>query len=439
MRVDLVVPVDQAAYTFRRGSYGLALQSRTKVASPSSEIVAMNFVELLLKQFGGEALGGLASLLGGSPGDLQKALAAAIPTILAGLGGMASNAANGEKLVNTLKDVSANEIDLDSILKGGTGKIDEVSQRGTSILESLLGKGGLVALLAGLAKFLGGSGLIKKLLPLLAPLVLSMITKQLKSSGGGIDIGSLSKLILGQKANIAGAMPAGLGDVLSGIQGLGDFGGLVKDAADSAGRAAASAGRAATAAVEQAASPIAKLLPIALAALVLLGLLWWLFGRTPENAVDAGKAIGNAAQSVGDVSKRALEGAGQAAVDAARKASDAADEAGDVLGAAGKELMGGMKDWFGGMTETIGGITDLDTATAAESKLEEMGSRLETMLESAKKLPEAAQPAVVEFVKGAYAALKKKLDAVLELAGVADVIKPIVDKMVATLDGYLGG
>ncbi|RPI90428.1 MAG: DUF937 domain-containing protein, partial [Planctomycetaceae bacterium] len=333
----------------------------------------MNLVEMLMKQFGGDALNGLAGLVGGSTNDTQKAVSAAVPSLLAALSGLVSTPSGGEKLMNTLRDAGSSELDLDSILKGGSGKAEEVTKRGNSMLEGLLGKGALVALIAALGKFLGSSGIITKLLPMLAPLVLSMITRQMKSSGGGFDLGSLTKLLLGQKANIASAMPAGLSSALSGIQGLGDFGGLVKDvagtatsAAGAAGRAATAAGRTAAAAAEEAASPFSKLLPLILGALALAALAWWLFGRGGEAKVEDVKKTAGAAGT------RALEGAGKVANEVSKTVEGAADKAVDVLDAAGTKVMGGMKDWFTGMTSAIEDIKDSDTAQAASGKLEEM-------------------------------------------------------------------
>lgn len=369
----------------------------------------MNLVEMMLKQFGGDSLGGLASLLGGSTADTQKAISAAIPTILAGLSGLVSSPASGEKVINTLKDVSSNEIDLDSILKGGAGKVEEVTKRGNSMLEGLLGKGALLALLGALGKYLGSSGLITKLLPLIAPLVLSMITKQMKSSGGGIDLGSLSKLILGQKANIASAMPAGLSSALSGIQGLGDFGGLVKSASEVASTA--------TAAAQEAASPMAKLLPIALLLAVLAG-AWWMFSGK------GGAKVDDAKKTVAEAGKKAIEGA--------------AKTAGDVASGA-DQLAGSLKNIFSDMTSTLDGVTDEASAKEALPGLEKFEKSLTTMFEGSAKAPDAIKAGVTEIVKGAEGALKEKVGSLLELPGVSDILKPILDKILEAVAGFLKG
>ena len=53
---------------------------------------------------------------------------------------------------------------------------------------------------------------------MLAPMILGTLSKQVKS--GGLDLGGLSSMLLGQKNDIAKAMPAGLMNSLSTAQGL---------------------------------------------------------------------------------------------------------------------------------------------------------------------------------------------------------------------------
>ena len=69
----------------------------------------------------------------------------------------------------------------------------------------------------------GGEGLISKLLPLLAPIVMSYLAKKLGGGGadqaGGGGLGDLLGGILGGQAG--GAAGGGLGDLLGGLLGGG--------------------------------------------------------------------------------------------------------------------------------------------------------------------------------------------------------------------------
>ncbi len=83
---------------------------------------------------------------------------------------------------------------------------------------------GVVSALSG-----GGGGqasLVKMLLPLLAPIVMSYLSRQRKggSDAGGLDVGDLlGGLLGGSKGGSAGAggLPGGLGDLLGGLLGGG--------------------------------------------------------------------------------------------------------------------------------------------------------------------------------------------------------------------------
>ena len=77
----------------------------------------MNIVELILKSLSGETLKQISAMLGQSPESIEKAIAAVVPTLLSGIGGVATKPEGAEKLFNTLKHVNAD--DLGGILAGG--------------------------------------------------------------------------------------------------------------------------------------------------------------------------------------------------------------------------------------------------------------------------------------------------------------------------------
>ena len=406
----------------------------------------MNLLETLLKNFGGDTVGQLAKVVGGDSADVGNLVKGLLPTILAGLSSTAATPGGSDKIAAALKGSSeGKEFDLDSILNGSPAKVEEVSKKGTSILEGLFGKGMLLALLPVLGKVLGNSGLITKLLPLLAPMAFKMIAGQMtKGSGGGLDIGALTKLLIGQKSSFLGALPSGLGDALKGVQGFADLGGDVARtagaAAHSVGKAVDSAAHTATRAAGQAADAgsdfISKLLPLALGALAILAGLWF-FTRPAADKVNevkeaAGKAAGQAAQMTTQVAAEAKKGA----ANAGKAVEGAVEGAAAALGEAGEAFLGNTKGMFKDLTGLLEGIKDADTATAAAPKLEEQYSVLEKMIAGTKDLPEVAQSAVGAVVKEATGALNSKITEILGLPGVADILKPILDKITAGLTGW---
>ena len=396
----------------------------------------MNLVQEVLKQFGGDSLGQLASLVGGSSGDVDKALKAAVPSVLAGLTGLAGQGQGGvDKIASALKGVEGGGFDLSDLLKGGAPKVEEVSKTGNSILEGLMGKAPLAALLLGLGKFLGGSGLITKLLPLLAPMMLSMITKQMKS--GGFGVADLAKLLLSQKSGLASALPAGLGSVLSGVQGLGDLSGVL-----GAVSAPTSSPAKHSRPVEEPAGA-GKWLPLMLIPLLLTG-LYFLFGRGGSEPARTGPALGKA--GLEEAAAKATEMTGKAAAtvkDVAEKAKDAAATAtenlDELLGDAGVALKGKFTDYFSGLTGALDGIKDADTAKAALPQLEEMEGSLGGLIGSVKDLPEAARPFFNEMVAGSQKAIADKVTSVLGLPGVSDILKPVLEKIIGLIGGFLKG
>ena len=417
----------------------------------------MNLLETLLKNFGGDTVGQLAKVVGGDSADVGNLVKGLLPTILAGLSSTAAAPGGSDKIAAALKgSTEGKEFDLDAILNGGPTRVEEATKKGTSILEGLFGKGMLLALLPLLGKVLGNSGLITKLLPLLAPLAFKMIAGQIgKSAGGGFDIGALTKLLVGQRSSFLGALPSGLGDALKGVQGFADLGGdvartagaaphsagrAIDSAAHSAGRAVDSAAHSATRAAGQAAEAgsdfIGKLLPLALGALALLAGLWFLT-RPAADKVDAAKAAaGKAAGQAAQMGTQIAEETKKAAANAGKAVEGAVDGAAAALGEAGEAFLGNTKGMFKDLTGLLDGIKDADTATAAAPKLEAQYSVLEKMIAGTKDLPEAAQSAVSAVVKEASGALSSKITDILGLPGVADILKPILDKITAGLTGW---
>src|SRR5262249_7911097 len=71
----------------------------------------------------------------------------------------------------------------------------------------------LGALSSTVSKFLGvGEGPMQTLLGLLTPLIMGVLGREQRAAG--LDAGGLAQMLTGQKAEIAAAMPAGLGNLL---------------------------------------------------------------------------------------------------------------------------------------------------------------------------------------------------------------------------------
>jgi hypothetical protein len=150
----------------------------------------MNIVEVIKGSLSGPLLGQLGSLIGASPEQTQAAAGAAVPTILAGMGKMASTKDGADRLSDILSRIDPSIVDnMGGMFTGDSA--GKVEAQGGGMLDSVLGGGGILGSLGGLlSKFSGvGAEAIKKLLKLIGPLILGIIARQLggKTSGAGLS------------------------------------------------------------------------------------------------------------------------------------------------------------------------------------------------------------------------------------------------------------
>nr|WP_296773888.1 DUF937 domain-containing protein [Rhodococcus sp. (in: high G+C Gram-positive bacteria)] len=172
----------------------------------------------------------IASKLGVDEETAKSAVTRALPTLVGGLEANAQDPAGAASLENALQQHSSS-----SLLDGGVD-IDQVDEAdGAKIVSNVFGdkKSDVASALGGIS---GGadSGLVSKVLPLLAPIVLAYLAKKFTggqgaagAGGSGGGLGDLLGSVLGGAAsNAGGASGGGLGGVLGGILGGGSGGGL---------------------------------------------------------------------------------------------------------------------------------------------------------------------------------------------------------------------
>ena len=159
----------------------------------------------------------LASRVGSDEQSTEQAVRQVLPTLLGGLAANAQDPAGALALAGALGQHSSSlvrdGVDLDQVDTGDGDKIVSNVFGGQSdqVVQTLGGSLG------------GQEGLVKRLLPILAPIVLSYITQRLggreqaAQSGGGLaDV--LGGLLGGQGG---GGSAGGLGDLLGGLLGGG--------------------------------------------------------------------------------------------------------------------------------------------------------------------------------------------------------------------------
>ena len=199
----------------------------------------------------------IAGLLGTDTESARAAVEVAVPTLLAGMQNNAQEPAGAASLESALAQHQNGLVD------GGVDASQVDTADGEKIVSHVFGgqQDQVANQLAGSAN-LGGVGgdLVRKLLPILAPIVMSYLAKKVlggqgaggsaggtgaggvggetAGSPGGIDLGSILGGILGGGSQgRGGAQGGGLGDILGGI-----LGGGAQDGQQSRGAAVPEAG-----------------------------------------------------------------------------------------------------------------------------------------------------------------------------------------------------
>jgi hypothetical protein len=173
----------------------------------------------------------IAATLGADQGEVDRAVRTLVPLLV---GGLQRNAQDPER-ASSIED-AANGHAASGLLDGGAN-VDQVDQAdGSRAIAKIFGgndTGQVAAALSG-----GGAGngdLIKKLLPILAPIVLAYIGKQLgtgsepQASGGGGLGDILGSILGGAGGGGGGGHDNPLGSILGSVLGGGSGGGGLGD------------------------------------------------------------------------------------------------------------------------------------------------------------------------------------------------------------------
>lgn len=146
----------------------------------------------------------VSAFLDERPSGTRKAVAVALPALLAGLTERASTARGAETLLNVIHRIGVG-LDLDELARGG-GSCDDLNRAGRTVLATIFGgRSSLVA-----AQIAAESGLRESsaadLLEMLAPVVLAVIGREVARHGldeaglalllsdrrGGVDVAPIS-------------------------------------------------------------------------------------------------------------------------------------------------------------------------------------------------------------------------------------------------------
>lgn len=164
-------------------------------------------------------IGDIAKRLGVDEATARQAINQALPTLVGGLQANAQDPAGERSIAEAVSQHPP------SLVEGGVNLSDVDEADGEKIVAHVFGdnKQQVVQTLGGLPKG-GGKALQEKLLPILAPIVLSYLAKQLGGQGGKGSgaIGDILGGILGSASGGKGGGGAGgVGDILGDLLGGG--------------------------------------------------------------------------------------------------------------------------------------------------------------------------------------------------------------------------
>lgn len=182
----------------------------------------------------------IAKQLGADEGEVNNAIRTLVPALVGGL----QHNVQADDIDSSNLEADVNAQGASGLLDGGVS-VDQVDQqKGDQIVSRIFGgndTGAVASALSGGG--VGSSGLLKQLLPILAPIVLAYIGKQLAGGGGnsapaqqpqqqtsgGGGLGDILGSILGGAGGGGGGNNNPLGSILGSVLGGGQGGGALGD------------------------------------------------------------------------------------------------------------------------------------------------------------------------------------------------------------------
>jgi Bacterial protein of unknown function (DUF937) len=403
-------------------------------------VMATNLVSLIMQFLTPDLVARIAATLGLGRTETQAGVSAAVPALLAAFSGVADKPGGSQNLVDVIKNQPGVLDNVISMVGGGSPA--SLIDKGSNLLGSLVGSHDQSALAGAVGKFAGiGQSTGGSLVGILAPVVMGVIGKQIGSRG--LDAGSVGSLLASQKEQIAQALPQGfaklLGDtgILDSLDGAAETaaaaashaGRTANAAAGQMGQVGSSAGRSAGHAGELVARAAAPAPPNwlywAIPALVVGGLLFYLFGRgteqvayqpTPREQVTPRTPL--------PPTKQVTEGTAPREQGAARMAPAAQSV---VVG--GVDIGKQLGDDLSNLRTSLAGIADVASAKAALPKLQEATAGIEKVNSMVPQLSADQRLFVSNMVAPAMTAINQLFEKALAIPGVGDVLKPTADNL----------
>jgi Bacterial protein of unknown function (DUF937) len=359
--------------------------------------MATNLISDVMRMATPALMDRIASSLGVNASIVNSVLGAAVPAIFSGVADKASTQTGLNGVMAALNHAKPDFADSlgTALTSGNSGSLISA---GTKMLSSVLSGGELGNLTNAITKSTGASAAATgSLVAIAGQLAMSAFAKQAM----GLDGAGVTDLLNSQRGQFQDALPSSLTNILSGA------GTMASSTTTRATTAATSTATQAAATTSQGGTNwLMWLVPLVLIAAA----LWYFLGMRKNVDEAAAPAASTTTQQ-----PAATPAAGNIMVDNV-----------DVTQTLGTSLTG--------LTGALGGITDAASAQTAVAKIQDAAKGIDTVSGLAAKFTPEQKTAVAGLVNAALPAIKDSATKVEAMAGVGDLVKPVLDGLLGKLD-----
>jgi hypothetical protein len=395
--------------------------------------MSANLISSITQILTSNVIARIASSLGLDKSQVNNALQAGVPGLLAALVSLVSRPGGASVLNGVVAQQQPGLLSNLGKIVGGPAQTS-VIEGGVNVLDSLLGGSATSSLSNAVGQYAGlGANASKSLMGLLAPVVLGVLGQE--QTAKRLDAHGLTDLLKSQKDNITRALPAGFSKHLNDT---GLFDGVMDDERTAAPpRPGYTTSFPESAVAHESSSQWRWVLP-ALAVLALLGIAWNLrSGSGPEVTATATPPATMQAQPHADANPAAPASTGTSTGAAGSDIMPAPFHALDAIRGikiGDADVGAQLANAVDGMRTTLSNIKDETSAQAAAQPLSQSADEFARL----KKLIDQLSPDVRKTVVNALVSVRPTLDQLFDKAlaipGVSAVIKPAADSVRSEFD-----
>ena len=385
--------------------------------------MSTNLIASITQILSSNILTRLASSLGLDKAQVDRALEAGVPGLLAAVSSLVSTPKGATALSTAVAQQQPGVLSSLASTIGGSGQ-KALIDTGASALTSLLGGTTMSALTSAVGQYAGiGDSSSKSLMGLLGPVVMGVLGQQQRANG--LDASGLASLLSSQKDNILRSLPAdfsrslGEAGILDSLVGSSDV--PRASTASSASRGSDSPGRHAAASKPVWGLEAPSLRPnwlIPALALLAAGLAWYLLSRPSptETAVVQPPAKIESPLTTGALPERP---------------STASPSLENLRGIKVGDVDFGAQvaNAVNGLRSSLEGITDETSAKSALAPLEGSIGEFNKLVAMLGQLSPQNRQSLANAITATKPMLDRLFDKALQVPGVSALIKPSIDSI----------